>query len=72
MTGLNFKCALDSKKAFEASHCIKQEWKTNIVIALAKIYMVGLLARGDDYMPEGCDRRMFSRENGWLMEDYII
>ncbi|PHT72973.1 hypothetical protein T459_23758 [Capsicum annuum] len=27
--GLNFKCALDSENTFEASHCIKQEWKTN-------------------------------------------
>ncbi|PHT55080.1 hypothetical protein CQW23_03566 [Capsicum baccatum] len=51
--GLNFKCAFDSEKAFETSHCIKQEWKTNRNSIGLNLY--GRFDREDDYTLEGAE-----------------
>ncbi|PHT50390.1 Pentatricopeptide repeat-containing protein [Capsicum baccatum] len=48
--GLNFKCALDSEKAFEALYYIKQEQNANRNSPRSNLY--GRVVLEDDYTPK--------------------
>ncbi|PHU19540.1 hypothetical protein BC332_10691 [Capsicum chinense] len=66
---LNFKSALDSEKVFEASHCVKQERKTNRNSPGPNLYE--RVDREDDYTPEEAEGECLQGK-GELMKDYII